>query len=185
MRIALLTTVCLATVALAESDEAQKAKVEKQVEGIKKAAEREARSSSPEGCKELLAESRVACGEVFTRGLKLNCMMMTTALGMAAKQAKGELFKTGGNDVRAANASCRVHLRTVRKAKEKGADLPDASQAPEACRDLAAAIDTRCFGGFEQTGTFDNGCGYVFRSTLSPAVKPQCDGLLKALSAVK
>jgi hypothetical protein len=180
----LLLTVCLcATTALAGSDDAR-AKTEKNVEGLKKAAQQEAQSSSPEGCKELLAESRAACGEIFTRGLKVNCVMMTTALEVAADQAKGQLFKTGDADknVQAANASCRVHLRSVRSAREKGKDLPAATKAPAACQKLATAVDSECFGDLEKTGTLNAGCRHVITMTMSPALATQCDQLLETMA---
>jgi len=185
MRTTLTLIACLcATAALAEEADA-KATMEKNVGALKKSAEKEARSSSTEGCKELLAESRVACGEMFTRGLKTNCLMFVTALELGAKQAKGKLFKMEGADqnVKVANASCRVHLRSVRRDRDKATDLADAAQAPQACRDLAAALDTGCFGGFEQSGAFSSGCRNVIQMTMVPAMraKEQCGGLLEML----
>lgn len=185
MRNALTLLACLfATAALAEEADA-KARMRKNVGALKESAEKEARSSSTEGCKELLAESRVACGEVFTRGLKTNCVMWVTALEVSAKQAKGKLFKMDDADrnVKVANASCRVHLRSVRRDRDKAKDLGDATQAPKACRDLAAALDTGCFGGFEQSGAFSSGCRNVIQMTMVPAMlaKEQCGGLLEML----
>lgn len=185
MRTALTMIACLcANAALAGPDDA-KATMQKKVEGLEKAARKEARSSSTEGCKELLAESRVACGEMFTRGLKTNCLMAVTALEVSAKQAKGNLFKLddADRDVKVANASCRVHLRSVRRDRDKAKDLGDAAEAPQACRDLAAALDTGCFGGFEQSGAFSGGCMNVIRMTTVPAMraKEQCGGLLEML----
>lgn len=183
MRTALLLACLCATAALADPDEA-KAKMEKKVETLKKSAEKEARSSSSEGCKELVAESRVACGEMFTRGLKTNCFMFVTALQLGAEQAKGKLFKMddADQDVKVANASCRVHLRSLRRDRDKAKDLPDAAQAPQACRDLAAELDG-CFGAFEQSGTFATGCTQVIQMTMSPALRAQsqCGGLLQML----
>jgi len=153
-----------------------------------KAAEKEARSSSPEGCKELLTESKAACSEVFTRGLEVNCYQLITGLQMGVKKAKGKLLKMddADTDVKVANASCRVWLGTARRARAKQKDLPAASEAPAECQQLATALDTQCFAGFEKTETFGDGCGYVFRTTLTGKGPPQtsCGQLVKALDAL-
>ncbi len=154
----LLLLTCLATAAAAQSPEVK-------AERLRRTAEREARSDSSLGCKDLLAQTRLACREVFTRGLQASCQSLTTALKMSAQQASGKLFSTGDadKDARAAHASCRVHLRSLEKARKKSEGaLTDAAGAPAECTALAEVLDRDCFDGFEQRGAFSPACEQVF-----------------------
>lgn len=77
-----LLACCVASAAVAQTPD-------EKAERLRRRAEREARSNSSVGCKELLAETRLACREVLTRELKVSCSSLTTALSMSAKQASG------------------------------------------------------------------------------------------------
>lgn len=152
-----------------------------QAAGLRKVAEREARSDSKLGCKELLEQTRVACREVFTRGLEVSCRSLTTALAMASKQAAGALFTTGEaeKDARVAHASCRVHLRSLERARQKSeGPLAEAGSAPPACQELAQVLDRDCFDDFAARGAFSAACQQVFAlaNPGSPAVLQRARG---------
>ncbi|MDP3233017.1 MAG: hypothetical protein Q8N26_09585 [Myxococcales bacterium] len=156
---ALPLMLCLASsLALGQSPEAKAA-------GLRTVAEREARSDSKLGCKDLLGQTRVACREVFTRGLKASCLTLTKALSMASQQAGGALFATGdaAKDVRVADASCRVYLRSLERAREKSeGTLAAPASAPPACAELAQLLDRDCFDDFASRGAFSQACEQVF-----------------------
>jgi hypothetical protein len=167
----LLLLTCVASLAAAQTaatrDE-NRQKMEQRLDHLKKRSQGEARSTSTLGCKDLLEQTRLACGEAFTLGLEVNCQQLTTALKLSVEQARGQLFETGdaSKDVQAANAACRVHLGSIERARKKSdGKLPDAAAAPADCAELAKVMDAECFAPFAQTGTFKPVCQTLFQLT--------------------
>lgn len=142
--------VCVSALAHAQNDPLPKLKAD---------AEREARSDSKVGCTELLAETRLACVESVTRGLQVNCFSLVTALKMALKQRSGKVFKMAdaAQDAKVADASCRVHLKSIARARKKSGALTDAAAAPAECQELKGVLEG-CFTEFETAGAFSRPC---------------------------
>lgn len=136
------------------------------VEAIKRSAEREARSKSKEGCKELLDETEAACIDSATRGLNVDCKGKVTALKMSAKQARGEIFDIeaeagAGKNLQAANTACRVHLRSLRREREKNEAemLATADTSPECGR--THEILEQCFARLRAGQEMSAACSQV------------------------
>jgi hypothetical protein len=200
---AVLLGLAIATPALADeaSDAATRARVQKRVKGIKKAAEREAKSDSPEGCAELYTETVDACVDVVTRGLDVNCKSKTIALKMSAKQAKGELFDTEktappGSNLKAANAACRVHLRSLRRKRAKVDEkMAPAEPMSASCQQVGKLLREQCFPPLKTGGEMSSGCstavmmmsmrGYSpsMKNAAKPSPETSCANTLKVFES--
>lgn len=148
------------------------------VESIKKDATREAKSDSSEGCDELFAEIQAAWIDAATRDLKVDLRQVMIGLSMSRKQAKGQLFnvedKAGaGTNDRVAAASCRVHLKRMRKQRAKSdAAMTPASATPPMCKQTAEVIRSQCIPALKAEGKMSQACEQMARSFSSGGFIP-------------
>ncbi len=146
--------------ATAAAPDAVKEDVERSKKLSRRSVERDAKAKPGEealGCKTLRDEARALCRDAILRGHKGNCGQVIVGLNMSVQQAKGALFDVegkhgaaAGSNARAAESACRVHIRSLRRDREKH----DASMGPEGaagteCQALAAQMDAVCWAALD------------------------------------
>ena len=152
----LISLLLLSAPAFATNPELVKEDVEKAKKLTRESVEKDAKVKPGEkalGCADLREQGRALCRDGILRGHKGNCAQIVTALNMSVQQAKGELFDVekkhgaaAGSNARAADAACRVHLRSIERDRTKhdAAMRPDGSAGAQ-CQALAEKVDAVCW----------------------------------------
>ena len=161
----------LACALLTPSAHAQQSPPVVDTDALKRDAIREAKSKSKEGCQALTKELEQAWLDAMTRGLSVNLQQPLIGLRMSLKQRKGNLFNTeqggkqpAGTNARAGDASCRVHLRSLREERQKNdAEMIAAARTPQVCKELAAAIQATCFPALRAGKKLPVACDQLYR----------------------
>ena len=91
-------------------------------------------SEREEGCAELAVEGRQACRDELRTGASLGCRSLRVALDLARRST----------DPAVADASCGVHLRSLRKRRARQQDDPQPIEWGPECRSYVTWFDAHC-----------------------------------------
>lgn len=102
-------------------------------------------------CQTLRDETRSFCRDVLLRGLKGDCYMAVQGLKQSVRQAKSTKVYKGKDGAAVSNqkiadTACRVHVRSIRRARERHGDKmkPEGSAGPR-CLAVAKRIEEACW----------------------------------------